>query len=108
MKTYSAPYIVSVTPTGREGIILTSGKPVVVFLSAVLAEGRDDGSGVKPLENGGHGIFVQDIGDESKYEFDTVREAMDFVKSQQNPDKNPLSVTVLQFRDEKWQQIGCA
>ena len=49
MKIYSAPYMSSVTPDGSEDVILTSSKPVVVFSSVVLAEGRDDGSCCCPL-----------------------------------------------------------
>ena len=100
--------MVSVTLSGREDVILTSSKPVVVLLSVILAEGRDDGSRIRPLEYGGDGILVQDTGGELKHEFETVEEAMDFVKSQQNPDKNPVSATVLHFQNEKWQRISCA
>jgi hypothetical protein len=95
--------MVSVTPRGREDIILTSNKPVVVLLSIILAEGRDDGSGIRPLEDGSDGVLVQDTDGESKYEFDTVNEAKEFVKSQEKPDDNPIDARILEFRNGKWE-----
>ena len=75
-------------------------------MTSVLAEGieRDDGSGLRPIEEGGDGFRVEDT-DVSQHEFDTVTEAKAFAESQRNPDRNPVETKILEFRNQEWRVI---
>lgn len=106
---YSAPLPDVICPTlkgGYEDFILSSQKPVVVLLTKVIAEAieRDDDSGLRPIEEGGHGMLVQDT-DGSQHEFDTVNEAKEFARAQYAPDRNPVETKILEFRNGKWEVI---
>ncbi len=107
---YSAPLpgLRSVTfaePMGQV-VVLSSKKPVVVLLKKVLSEGieRYDGSGMRPVDEGGDGLRVQDV-DESKHEFDDVSDAKKFARAQHNPDRNPVETQILEFRNQKWEVV---
>lgn len=109
MKRYTAPRpdlkaVVSVGPHRSENVVLTSKKPFVVLVTVIVAEGRDNGSGVEPIEKQTHGIQVFDE-EHSQHEFDSLDQAIAFVASQYNPDGNPVKTKVFEFKDGSWEAV---
>ena len=68
---------------GSEEIMLRCQKPVVVLIAPILSEGVEIGfeeSDIRPFEEGHKGTILEEAGDETQHEFNTVGEAMEFVK----------------------------
>jgi hypothetical protein len=107
---YSGPRddILAVLPEGgSEPVTLTCDKLIVVLVSRTLTEGVEIGleeSDIRPPEEGHEGMRVCDA-DETRHEFDTLQEAEAFARTQLDPDRNPVEITILRFQNGYWRKV---